>query len=260
MGETIASSNAMRSIINDLKSYLMSTINIIDFDVVSAVMNEFADIVEKYCNKDSSLFYESCRLLFIASDSDEHQKLQHETEFTKINIAVQDMTRRCLVFSDWSIRNSEISHQIFKRKPNIVHFSAHGKKVDYEFNRNAEALGVDYRDKGGLFVKNEFAQTILAPIDAFEEMFLMAVKEFNVFMVVFNACYTHELARAISKHIPYAIGYNTELSDAVAIAFTEGLYTAISRNKCIEEAFDYAINLIKMKNLKGGEQYVLFKR
>ena len=68
-------------------------------------------------------------------------------------------------------------------------------------------------------------------------------------MVILNACYSETQARAITKHVDFAIGMNKDIGDKAAIEFSAAFYRAIGFGKSIQEAFDQAVTKLMMDNI-----------
>jgi len=106
-----------------------------------------------------------------------------------------------------------------QHKPQIVHFSAHGKPT-------GEILLLD--KVGGLpkAVKS----------NAIRELF-KTMKD-NIRVVLLNACYSKVQARAIVKVIDCAIGIKTPITNHAAIAFAASFYGALGFGRSVKEAYE----------------------
>jgi hypothetical protein len=105
-----------------------------------------------------------------------------------------------------------------QHKPQIVHFSAHGKPT-------GEILLLD--KVGGLpkAVKSH----------AVRELF-KTMKD-NIRVVLLNACYSKVQARAIVKVIDCAIGIKAPITNQAAIAFAASFYGALGFGRSVKEAY-----------------------
>ena len=66
-------------------------------------------------------------------------------------------------------------------------------------------------------------------------------------LAVLNACNSFSCARALTEVIDCAIGYDGEVSDAAAIAFSESFYRAIAFGKSVENAFKQAVAAVALR-------------
>ena len=106
-----------------------------------------------------------------------------------------------------------------QHKPQIVHFSAHGKPT-------GEILLLD--KVGGL------PKTVKS--HATRELF-KTMKD-NIRVVLLNACYSKAQARAIVKVIDCVIGIKTPITNQAAIAFAASFYGALGFGRSVKEAYE----------------------
>ncbi|NIM12589.1 MAG: AAA family ATPase [Candidatus Aminicenantes bacterium] len=116
-------------------------------------------------------------------------------------------------------RPDDLIEMLNQHKPQIVHFSAHGKPT-------GEILLLD--KVGGLpkAVKSH----------AIRELF-KTMKD-NIRVVVLNACYSKVQARAIVKEIDCAIGINIPITNQAAITFAASFYGALGFGRSVKEAYE----------------------
>jgi hypothetical protein len=116
-------------------------------------------------------------------------------------------------------RPDDLIEMLNQHKPQIVHFSAHGKPT-------GEILLLD--KVGGLpkAVKSH----------AIRELF-KTMKD-NIRVVLLNACYSKVQARAIVKVIDCAIGINIPITNQAAIAFAASFYGALGFGRSVKDAYE----------------------
>jgi hypothetical protein len=116
-------------------------------------------------------------------------------------------------------RPDDLIEMLNQHKPQIVHFSAHGKPT-------GEILLLD--NVGGLpkAVKS----------NAIRELF-KTMKD-NIRVVLLNACYSKVQARAIVKVIDCVIGIKTSITNQAAITFAASFYRALGYGRSVKEAYE----------------------
>jgi hypothetical protein len=116
-------------------------------------------------------------------------------------------------------RPDDLIETLNQHKPQIVHFSAHGKPT-------GEILLLD--KVGGLpkAVKSH----------AIRELF-KTMKD-NIRVVLLNACYSKVQARQIVKVIDCAIGIKISITNQAAIAFAASFYGALGFGRSVKEAYE----------------------
>jgi hypothetical protein len=125
-----------------------------------------------------------------------------------------------------AVRLRDIRRALLDHKPQIVHFTGHGKE-------------------DGLIVEDEMRLAV--PISAKALAGLFELFSSQVECVVLNACYSAQQAAAIKKHIDYVIGMRKEIKDSAAIEFAVGFYDALGAGRSVEEAFKFGCNAILQK-------------
>lgn len=112
-------------------------------------------------------------------------------------------------------------------KPNIVHFSGHG-------------------ETSGISIATDNNEAQLVPLPALQRIFkkLKGIVQ----IIVLNACYSAEQAKAISEFGPYVVGHNMPIADPAAISFSQGFYNGLGEGKNFTDAFDDAMALVLTKH------------
>jgi hypothetical protein len=91
-------------------------------------------------------------------------------------------------------------------------------------------------------------------IDAGVLVDLFRVLGADVRLVVFNACHSDQIARAVAEVVPCAIGMDGPISDEAAIAFAAAFYQALGFGRDVGQAFELGRNALMY--LKGREDHV----
>ncbi len=78
-------------------------------------------------------------------------------------------------------------------------------------------------------------------------------------IVILNACYSAEQAKAISEFGMYVVGNNLPIADAAAISFSEGFYNGLGEGKDFEAAFDDAMTVVLTQNPSAADIIEVWK-
>ncbi len=139
-----------------------------------------------------------------------------------------------------SLRPVDISQALLDVKPQIVHFSGHGATT------------------GALYFENQVGQMQPVAPDALAALFEQFANEVD--LVVLNACYSEDQAKAIAEHVDYVIGMSEAIGDKAAIAFAVGFYQALGAGRSIEEAYKLGSVQIRLQGIPEHLTPVLVKK
>lgn len=165
-------------------------------------------------------------------------RLRLDSEIKRIRRALEDKPAR--VHSEGAVTADEIQNLLLKERPTVVHISGHG----------AGNNGIKVEDSQGM------AQVL--PTGALVDLFRLCKGDIRC--VVFNACDSVALAKAVSQHIPYVIGMRESIGDDASTKFAAGFYEALSEEKSFEEAFELGCNAIDINGIAESRVPVLFKQ
>jgi len=185
---------------------------------------------------------QTIKILFLAANPSDETRLRLGAESTKIKEALESSSNpKDFTFSEeHAVRLDTIQRLILKQSPSIVHFSGHGAAA------------------GSLVFENQQGNGVEADSSAIAELFRLAGE--NTRLIVLNACYSEQQARALAQHVDAVIGMDNAISDDTAIAFAKALYEALGERCNVKQAFDLAKNYIKLHRLPGAELPVLVER
>ena len=116
-------------------------------------------------------------------------------------------------------RPGDLIQILNEHKPQIVHFTAHGKPT-------GEILLLD---KIGGFPK---------PVGTLAVQELFTVMKDNIRVVLLNACYSRTQALAIANVIDCVIGIRSSITNQAAITFSAFFYGAIGFGRSVKEAYE----------------------
>ena len=128
---------------------------------------------------------------------------------------------------------------LLRHDPRIVHFSGRGRP-------------------GGLVLQNDRGEARQVPKSALSDLF--RILRGNVGIVVLNACYTRDQARALRDVVEYTISINDRISDAAAMVFAAHFYQSLVYGRTVRDAFDLAVNQLQLEGIHGAEAPELMVR
>ncbi|MCG8420414.1 MAG: TIR domain-containing protein [Proteobacteria bacterium] len=181
------------------------------------------------------------KILFLAANPRDATRLALDKEIREIRDSIRMSRHReqLALVSEWAVRPRDLQDQLLWHQPHIVHFSGHSV--------SSEILLIDQNDRAAS-VSGEALQRIFATVGD------------NVRMVVFNACFSEEHARAVTEHLDVAIGMNKAMGDRDAIAFAAAFYMGLGNGRSVQTAFDMGVNELVNHDMKYHPVPVLHTR
>ena len=174
---------------------------------------------------------EKVDILFLAANPRSTKKLALEQEaqevFRKVE-RVRRLERKLLL----ATRIDDLTHNLLRHRPTVVHFGGHG-------NRD-----------GKLFLEDEEGDT--EPVDVAALGRLLGDVG-GVRCVVLNACFSAEQASVIARHVPCVVGMRAAIADTAAIAFAGTFYEALAFGEGVERAFRLACSGIDLHDLPDAD-------
>lgn len=174
----------------------------------------------------------SINVLFLAANPTETTQLDLNTEFNAIDDELYKgkFRDRFKLDQRFELKPDELSEQILRHNPQIVHFSGHGSPA------------------GEIILQDETGKA--RPIDTAAITNLFSVlKEDNIRCVVLNACYSKLQAIRISEYVDCVIGMSKAIGDEAAIKFAQGFYRGLGFGKDLETAFNLGCSQIDLQGL-----------
>lgn len=195
-------------------------------------------------------------------------KLNLEREHARIHEELSGFHATYKLQPKYDVRVTELSKEIIKEKPEIVHFSGHGRSSKPQAADPSDPFAEPQPGEvGGLLVVNAAGDGLhSAPASALAFMFksMMSHQEIPLKVVLLNACHSGEQAEAIAQHVPYVIGTSDEVLDEAAWVFSKGFYFSLADQagtNLNEEAIRKAFNVGQMNAVFAGEpedRFVLY--
>ena len=176
------------------------------------------------------------KILFLAANPMASQRLRIDDEVRTIEEKVGSSKLRDAVQfrSQWATRPGDLQQALLKENPDVVHFSGHG----------GGPIGVVLHSEVGTDVS-------LVSSAALARLF--AVLKDNIRLVVLNACYSDEQARAIVEQIDCVVGMADSIGDDAARVFAAAFYRGLAYGKSVQTAFDLGLNELQLKGLMDDE-------
>lgn len=118
-------------------------------------------------------------------------------------------------------------------KPHVLHIAAHGSK------------------EGELSFLNDRGEEAQVPLSGLAAAVQSAGDSLQ--MVVLNACYSKAATRVLVEHVDCAIGMRLAISDASAIQFTRGFYSALGYGCSVGQAYEQGLANIQLRRLPNSK-------
>jgi hypothetical protein len=174
-------------------------------------------------------------VLFLAASPGNLPPIRQDLEFRRIENERELSVNR----DDFQLERAEaaqlgdIHRALARYRPAVVHFSGHG---------DAE---------GCIYVEDERGNGEPANVEGLAEF--LALYRKTVRCVLVNACFSDRLAKALSRHIDYAIGMNSEIGANASIVFSVNFYRAFFGGDRVPAAFEAARRLMQSDQAVTGE-------
>lgn len=171
------------------------------------------------------------KILFLAANPRDTEPLRLDAEVRAIDQSLQraEFRNRFELKQQWAIQVVDIQYHLLRHKPDIVHFSGHGRKTD------------------GIILEDVSGNSRPVSTNALTQLF--SVLKDNIKCVILNACYSEQQAQAIAQNIDCVIGMSKAVEDGAAIGFATAFYQALGFGRDIKTAFDLGCVQIGLEGL-----------
>ncbi|MBM4354891.1 MAG: CHAT domain-containing protein [Deltaproteobacteria bacterium] len=175
-------------------------------------------------------------ILFFAANPTSTTRLALDEEFRDIQgkLRATEFRDSFRLKLGLAARPDDLQQLLLEEKPTIVHFSGHGT------GSAGLVLHADVQGKHAL-----------VPTDALGHLF--SVFKRSVRMVVLNACYSVEQAKAISAQIDFVVGMKDSIGDRAARGFASAFYRGLGFGETVKVAFELGINALKLDGLVNDQ-------
>ena len=176
------------------------------------------------------------KILFLAANPASSHRLRLDEEARAIEDKLSHSKLRDAIefCSRWAIRPGDLQQALLEEDPVVVHFSGHG----------GGAAGIVLHSDTGTDER-------LVSASALAQLF--AVLGGNIRLVVLNACYSVEQARAVVEQVDFVVGMADSIGDDGATAFAKAFYQGLAYGKSVQTAFDLGLNELHLIGLKDDK-------
>ncbi len=204
-------------------------------------------------------------VLFMGANPPGTQLLQLEIEHSRISVELEGHFR---FPTAKFLSAAEMPKLFIIQKPNVIHFSGHGKdpsvnggENDNENGTRGIGLPKNYTKTGGIIVfDNDMLGMKVIEDKALDYIFSNAVQKLKIpiEVVVFNSCHSESQAKVVGKSIPYVVGTAHAIKDDIAISFAVGFYFGLANGLSVEDAFTSGKMQAVMADLTAENLIVLY--
>ncbi|MDC3981474.1 pentapeptide repeat-containing protein [Polyangium jinanense] len=201
------------------------------------------------------------RILFLGANPSDTTRLALEREVREITQRLHGTPKgeRFEIMQAWAVRVSDLQAELLRHRPQIVHFSGHGRG-----DRSSRSLdSVDVRREmlpadepraedldGEILVEDDAGRAKPIPASALANLFRIVG---GVRCVVLNACHSAAQAEAIRQHVDAVVGMSRTIEDAAAINFAWAFYQGLGFGETLSNAFELGKNQIELSGFGDGE-------
>jgi hypothetical protein len=168
------------------------------------------------------------KVLFLAANPSDTTRLRVDEERRGLEAEIRKSPNRDaleLIYEP-AVRPGDLVEALRRHRPDVVHFGGHGSE-DNE-------IVLEAADGSARLVGS----------DALVE--LLRVQGDSVRVVVLDACYSREQARALTRHVDCAIGMSRAIPDETALAFASAFYQGLAYGESVRTAFDSSLLQIRL--------------
>jgi esterase/lipase superfamily enzyme len=175
---------------------------------------------------------EKCILVLAANPiGTDRVELEREAELIRSNLLQGRWGKNYTVRIEQGTQIEDLVRYLTEYRPTIVHIIGHGSAT------------------GEIVLENDLHQ--IQPITPAQIAKLFANVEQHIECVLFNSCFSIEIADVLVEYIPCTIGIDEEIDDLNPVSFTSEFYRAVAAGKGYYRAFESARTQIQ--SLQGLE-------
>jgi len=205
------------------------------------------------------------RILFLGANPSDTTRLALGREVREITqrLRTTPQGEHFELVSEWAVRIRDLQAALLRYKPQIVHFSGHGRGNHFPDPAGAtrEFLPADEPDEeelgGEILVEDDAGMAQPIPAPALADLFRIVG---GVHCVVLNACHSAAQAEAIRKHVDAVVGMSRSIEDSAAIHFAWAFYQGLGFGNSVGKAFELGKNQIDLAGLRDGKVPTLLTR
>lgn len=183
---------------------------------------------------------EKIRILFLSANPWSTSRILVDEEAREIfeKLSEGNCSHQFELVKHTAIRPTDLQRLLMLYRPHIVHYSGHGSKGQKIILEGAPGRGKQVDPLGLVNVFRLYSD--------------------HVRLVLLNACFTKEQARALTEVIDYSVGISKMIGDRAGVTFAGAFYRALGFGKSVPEAFESAqaeLRLTRMPRSKGIELF-----
>lgn len=168
------------------------------------------------------------KILFLAANPLTTKRLAIDEELRDIDQKLQGAKHREAfeLITRPAARPDDLEEALLREQPTIVHFSGHGSGIS------------------GIILHGEIeGEQKLVDANALKDLF--SILRDNIRIVVLNACFSEEQARAIVHVVDFVVGMKDSIGDQAARLFSASFYRALGFGRSVQTAFDLGVNSLR---------------
>ncbi|MDC3981473.1 pentapeptide repeat-containing protein [Polyangium jinanense] len=201
------------------------------------------------------------RILFLGANPSDTTRLALGREVREITqrLRATHEGERFEIVQEWAVRVSDLQAALLRHRPQIVHFSGHGRGALGDRSPDSVRVGREMLPAdepraedldGEILVEDDAGRAKPIPASALANLFgIMG----GVRCVVLNACHSAAQAEAIQQHVDAVIGMSRKIEDAAAINFAWAFYQGLGFGESLSNAFELGKNQIELAGFGDGE-------
>ena len=174
------------------------------------------------------------KILLLAADPTVSLRIDEEVRAIEQKLRSSKFRDAVQLCSRWATQPGDLQNALLEEEPVVVHFSGHG----------GGTAGIVLHSESGTALRRVSSEALAE---------LFATLKDNVRLVVLNACYSDEQAKAIVKEIDFVVGMADSIGDDGARAFAAALYQGLAYGKSVQIAFDLGRNELQLLGLTNDE-------
>lgn len=156
---------------------------------------------------------------------------------------------------EWAVRVGDLQQALLRHRPQIVHFSGHGRGEGDAFSRsgpisNSDREMLSYEDPrtdeadGAILVEDDTPGKVRPlPASALANLFKIVG---GIRCVVLNACHSAVQADAICEHVEAVVSMRRSIHDTAAVNFAWAFYQGLGFGQSLQTAFELGKNQIEL--------------
>src|SRR5579872_7129096 len=185
---------------------------------------------------------EPALIMFFAANplSTNHIAIDREAKEIEKKLELKSCTVPLRFKAKWAAQPDDLLEALNQDRPIVVHFSGHGSCTN--------GLIMHGNDNDHMFVTTNILRR------------LFHVMKDDIRIVVLNACYAEEQARAISETIDCVVGMREAIGDEAARLFSMAFYRALGHGRDVQNAFEQGLLAIESAGLDEARIPILIAR